>query len=123
MEHRIDLTPARRLDSRSLEPGSERNIWIGHNRYFVEYRGERIGEFRTPLCEASRHLLANGLAVESDTILSFRDGVHSMTGNVGSLAKLTIIETRKVGPKWATYHPMPEGALRPHGELLDALDA
>jgi hypothetical protein len=102
--HRIDITPARRLSSIGTN-------WIGHNRYFVDYRGERIGEFRTPTCEASRYLLEKGLAAEADAIQMFRDGALSMSGNVGALAKLTIIENEKVGPIWGKYRPMLEGVF------------
>jgi hypothetical protein len=108
IDHRIDLTPARRLDSASSVAGSQRNIWTGHNKYFVSYRGEMIGEFRCPMCDSSRWLLAHGLATESDTILSYLDGRPSLTGRVGALAKLTVTENRKVGPVWRDWKPFPE---------------
>jgi hypothetical protein len=106
--HRIDLTSARRLDRASSEPGSQRNIWTGHNRYFVSYLGQTIGEFRCPLCETSRWLLARGVADEADTITSYREGRPCQSGSVGALAKLTITENRKVGPVWATWKPFPD---------------
>jgi hypothetical protein len=123
LDHRIDLASARRLDDRSLEPGSERNVWIGHNKYFVSYRGERIGEFRCPMCESSRWLLNHGRAAEADRITSFMSGVKSMSGTVGGMAKLTVTENKKVGPIWAKWQAMPEGALPSHGVLLDRLAA
>jgi hypothetical protein len=118
--HRVDLTPARRRDGRSLEPGSERNVWTGHGRSFVHYAGELIGEFRCPMCEASRWLLASGLAEATDGIATYRNGVEAMSGTVGVMAKLTVTENRKIGPVWATWRPMPEGGLLPRGDLLDA---
>jgi hypothetical protein len=109
-DHRIDIAPARRLDNASCAPGSQRNVWTGHNKYFVNFRGETIGEFRCPMCESSRWLLANGLAAESDSITSYRDGRPSMSGRVGVMAKLTVTENRKVGPVWAAWKPFPDVA-------------
>jgi hypothetical protein len=114
MEYRIELTSALRQSAGRM---------VGQNRAFASYLGEHIGEYRVPICEAARHLLAKGLAAESDTITTFRDGVPCMTGNVGALAKLTVIENEKVGPIWGKWRPMPEGALRLYGERTDALEA
>ena len=96
---------------------------VGQNRAFAFYRGEKIGEFRVPICDAARHLLDKGLADAADTIATYRDGTPCLTGNVGALAKLTVVENEKVGPRWGKWQPMAEGAFPRQRERTDALDA
>jgi hypothetical protein len=98
--HRIDLTPASRRNRNGIS--------VGRDASFVTYRGEVIGEFRCPLCEASRYLLDRGLAEPDDSIGAYRDGKLSMGGRVGVYAKLTVKETEKVGPVWAKFQPFPD---------------
>jgi hypothetical protein len=97
MDHRIDISPARRKDAHGNR--------VGYNRYFVYYRGERLDEFRSPLCETSRWLLNHGRAAESDTITAYRDGSPALSGTVGAMAKLTVAETDKSGPRFAKWFP------------------
>lgn len=93
-EHRIEIESARRFS------GPNR---VGTGNVFVSYNGERIGEMRVPSCEASRWLLANGIADRSDTLVMCRNGEPSMAGLVGWFADRTVRETEKSGPRWARY--------------------
>jgi hypothetical protein len=69
------------------------------------YRGERIGEFRGPECDAARWLLVNGLASRDDTLVSCRNGRPALTGSVGRLADSTVEENEKVSPRWRKFRP------------------
>jgi hypothetical protein len=113
VEHRIDLRDARRRVGPSV---------VGHGKVFVSYRGEVIGEFRCPLCQASRWLLDFG-ASHDDTITAYRDGVACMTGNVGKLAGLTVIENEKIGPVWARWQPFPDAISRTSASMHTAIAA
>ena len=95
--HRIEISSARR---RSGSGG-----WTGHGSSYAEYQGERIGEFRVPECDAARWLLANGKAVETDTLVTTRNGRPAMTGAVGWLADHTVTENEKVSPRFAKWRP------------------
>lgn len=100
MEHKINISPARRRN--------EKNMWIGHNRYFVEYEGKQIGEFRSPICDSSRWLLRNG-ASEEDTITSYQSGIESLTGIIGFLSKKKIRETdTESTPRFVAWVPFEE---------------
>jgi hypothetical protein len=112
VEHRIEIKPARRqLNGR----------WIGEGRYYVNYAGERVGVFLSPACEAARWLLDAGLASEADTLTIYRNSRPSLTGSIGRLARLRVIENE---PGWSRWRPLLEGALPPygaHGEALEPL--
>jgi hypothetical protein len=103
MEHRIDLTPARRQD--------DHGRWRGHGAAFASYLGKVIGEFKHPLCQSARWLLDNGRAEPSDRISTFRDGVPALSGNVGAMAKLTVRENEKLSPHFVKWEPMPDSAV------------
>jgi hypothetical protein len=75
------------------------------HKYAVTYRGERIGEFRVPECDAARWLLANGKAARADTLTVCRNGQEAMTGGVGWLADHTVEENEKVSPRWRKFRP------------------
>src|SRR5271165_7337156 len=68
MEHRIKIVSAHRL-----RPGNA-DVWIGQGCYFASYRGERIGEFRSPETESARWLIDNAHAAPDDAAVVCRDG-------------------------------------------------
>jgi hypothetical protein len=95
-ERWIEITSAGRLS------GSR---WVGQDRYFATYRGELLGEFRVPECEAVRWLLANGHAAPNDTLIMCRDGRPALTGSVGWLADRTVEENDEVSARWRKFRP------------------
>jgi hypothetical protein len=76
-----------------------------HSAYAADYRGERIGQWRVPECDAARWLLANGKADRSDILVTTRSGRPAMRGGVGWLADRTVAENDKVSPRWAKWRP------------------
>ena len=44
------------------------------HKHAATYRGEHIGEWRVPECDAARWLLANGHATRDDTLTVCRNG-------------------------------------------------
>jgi len=59
VNHQIEITWAKRR-------AGDRIIAIGS--YFASYKGEVIGEWRVPECDAARWLLEHGHAKEGDTL-------------------------------------------------------
>ena len=102
MIHNIEIRHARR------QTGGN---WVGHGSYFVSYLGEPMGEMRIPTCEGARWLLANGHATEGDTIVMCREGRPALSGNIGVLSKLTVIENETTSPTWVKHQPMSDGRL------------
>jgi hypothetical protein len=75
------------------------------HKYAATYRGERIGEFRVPECDAARWLLANGHAARDDTLTICRNGRPALSGSVGWFADSTVEENEKVSPRWRKFRP------------------
>jgi hypothetical protein len=96
MEHRIEIAWARRWNCSS---------WVGHGSYNADYQGERIGEWRVVECDAARWLKANAGGVDSDTLVTMRNGVPAMRGSIGWLAARTIEETDRISPRWIKWRP------------------
>jgi hypothetical protein len=84
IEHRIEIETARRVNPKAASD------FIGQDSWFTSYAGQRIGEFREPICAAARWLLASGKAAEADTIVLCRNGRPSLSGNVGALSGATV---------------------------------
>ena len=82
------LKRSKRLGQLALEGQNVTEPSIGS--YFASYNGERIAEYREPLCAGARWLLAHGHATPNDTIVMCRDGKPAMSGNIAKLAKLTV---------------------------------
>jgi hypothetical protein len=96
VEHRIEITPARRWNG---------SAWGGHGSYYAEHEGQRIGEWRVPECDAARWLKANLGAADADILITTRNGVPCMRGSIGWFAERTIEENEKVSPRWAKHRP------------------
>jgi hypothetical protein len=77
-EHRVQIVSAKRFD--------ERGQRTGLGRWFAEHNGVRLGEFGAPEAGAARRLLDDGLAMPSDTLLTYRGDMQCLTGDVGKLA-------------------------------------
>ena len=80
------------------------------HKYAATYRGEHIGEWRVPECDAARWLLANGRAARDDMLVSCRHGRAALIGSVGSFADSTVEENEKVSPRWRKFRSF---ALKP----------
>ncbi len=102
--HRIDLEPAYRVDAKGRA--------AGHGRAVMVYQGEVIGESKEPAFAAARWLLANGLALPSDGLVTYRDGRPCLFSTVGRAAKLTVAESGKSGPRIVAYREAPVEVLR-----------
>src|SRR5271165_5744037 len=109
MNHGIEITFAKRAN--------ERGGIIGIGRHFASYRGEVIGEWRVPECDAARWLLERGHASEGDTLFTTRNGRLAMSGNVGWLADHTVEENDKTSPRWIKFRAFD---LKPASDLADA---
>ncbi len=96
MEHRIEIAWARRWNGAA---------WVGHGHYYAEHQGKRIGEWRVPECDGARWLKANRGALDSDTLVTTRNGVPAMRGSIGWLAARSIEENEKVSPRWIKWRP------------------
>jgi hypothetical protein len=96
VEHRIEITPARRWNG---------SAWAGHGSYYAEHEGQRIGEWRVPECDAARWLKANLGAADTDILITTRGGVPAMRGSIGWFAERTIEENEKVSPRWTKHRP------------------
>jgi hypothetical protein len=105
-EHRIDLTPALRID-----PATGRAS--GHGRAIMSYEGERIGESRQPAFDAARYLLDRGLALPCDKLTTYRGETPCLYTTVGRAAKLTIQENDKGGLRIAAWRPFVKEAVKP----------
>ena len=90
-------------------------------RYRVTLQnGERVGPWRDPECSAARNALPvnrartcagapHGMAVESDTMRTWRGTVRSMVGSVGWFAKRSVTESDNDGtPRFRKYKPIPD---------------
>jgi hypothetical protein len=114
MEHRIEIVSARR------QSGNRR---IGQGSYFANYKGEPIGEFRVPECDAARWLLANGHALPDDRLVMCRNGVPALYGRVGWLADHTVEENDRISPRSARYRAFPSDGPAPLcGSVQDGRD-
>ena len=119
MEHRIEITPARRWNGSS---------WVGHGTYYASHEGQRIGEWRVPECDAARWLKANLGAADTDILIthrpaakllgrspedgSTRNGIPCMRGSsAGSLS----------GPSRRTRRSLRGGQSTAPGVPLDGL--
>jgi hypothetical protein len=80
-------------------------ITLSARKYAATYRGEHIGDFKSPETEAARWLLANGHAASDDTLTICRNGSPAMIGGVGWLADHTVEENEKVSPRWRKFRP------------------
>ena len=58
-------------------------ITFSARKYATTYRGEHIGDFKSPETEAARWLKANRGAVNSDTLTICRSGRPAMIGGLG----------------------------------------
>jgi hypothetical protein len=85
MEHRIQLKSAKRRNKRD-------DGWISIGKTFVYYNNELINETDDEMCETARWLLNNGHATREDMLVSYRDDVPCLTGNIGWHADHKIIE-------------------------------
>ena len=74
VKHQIEITWAKRRNGDRI---------VGIGSYFASYKGEVIGEWRVPECDAARWLLEHGHAKEGDTLVTTRNGRPAMSGNVG----------------------------------------
>lgn len=77
-------------------------------RYEARLDGEVVTISKTPLLSAARVLLERGHS--PDTILSMsRAGSDtvSLRATLGAAAKLTVMETKTVGPRFGRYRPPP----------------
>jgi hypothetical protein len=110
VEHQIEITSAKRLN------GNCGIIGIG--RYFASHKGEVIGEWRVPECDAARWLLEHGHANEGGTLVTTRNGRAAMSGNAGWLADRTVEENDRTSPRWIKFRAFD---LKPASEdLADA---
>ena len=88
MDHNIDIAPFTR------------------DLFKVFYGQLELKTTRTPMCDAARYLLASGLAKPEDRLVSTMLGAPSMTGNVGWLAKHTVVEGED-RPRFVKWRPFP----------------
>lgn len=95
--HRIDLEPAFRQ--------SANGTFSGQGKAIMTYEGRCIGKSRQPLYAAARYLLAHDLAAPEDFVMTCRDGVVSMTANVGWAASKTVQEPAEGGIYRAAFRP------------------
>jgi hypothetical protein len=96
--HRIDLTPAYRVDPKSGRA-------TGHGKDVMTYEGAVIGESRQPAYDGARHLLAEGLALRGDNLTTYRDGKACIHTTVGRGAKLTVVESARGGITLRAWRP------------------
>jgi hypothetical protein len=100
-EHRIDILP---------RPNRR------HGPEPIAYHGKAIGKSKEPILTAARWLLENNAAFPEDTIETYRpNGVLSMSGIVGQLAKLTVEERDGGNPslRLRRWRPFSAGTLAP----------
>jgi hypothetical protein len=95
-EHWIEIVSARHLS------GSK---WVGQGRCLATWRGEFLGEFRIPECDAARWLIENGHAAPGDTLVLCWNGRPTLVGSVGWFADRTVLENENAGPRWARFKP------------------
>lgn len=103
--HRINLEPAFRVDPRNGRA-------TGQGKAVMVYNGQVIGESKEPAFAAARYLLANGLALPSDRLAAYRNGLPCLFSTVGRCAKLAVAETGKSGPRIIAYREPPIETLR-----------
>jgi hypothetical protein len=98
--HRIDLRPELRPQT-----GRDRNdlrLPRGYGPTPMSYLGGVIGQSDQPIYAAARWLLDHGIAT-ADDVATYRNGVLSMSGNIGELAEWTIEELKKGKPTTPSY--------------------
>jgi len=76
MSHRIDLQSDKR----------------GYGADTLVHNGKAVGKSEKPIYAAARWLLENNAAFAGDTVATYRGNTLSMSGIVGDLAKLTVVE-------------------------------
>jgi hypothetical protein len=79
-------------------------------RYEARLDGEVVTISKTPFLSAARVLLEQGHS--PDTILAMSRAVSdtgSLRATLGAAAKLTVMETETVGPRFGRYRPPPAG--------------
>jgi hypothetical protein len=111
--HQIEIT------EHKARPGSRVPYRVNDRR-----TGEvLLASVRTPLFSAARELLARGTAAAGDIVELWRPGRdrRDAFGEVSALAKLTVEENDRTGPKLARYIPRPE-AFTAHEEDFSAED-
>jgi hypothetical protein len=91
MEHRIEITLAGR-------------------KYAATYQGEHIGDFKSPETEGARWLKANAGAVDSDALVTTRNGQPAMRGSVGWFAGHSVLDNEKISARWVKYRPFDAAA-------------
>lgn len=77
-------------------------------RYEARLDGEVVTTSRTPFLSAARVLLERGHS--SDTILMMSHAgsdTVALRATLGAAAKLTVIESETVGPRFGRYRPPP----------------
>lgn len=76
-------------------------------RYAALLNGRVLVESRTPIFDAGRVLLSEGVSPDEPLIASHEgSSVISMTTTVGKAAVLTVIEKDSEGPRLAKYRPL-----------------
>lgn len=81
------------------------NTWLANES---RNKFELIGRYKEPLLSVARELLNKGANPE-ETLGLTRDGCKvDMSGKIGKLAKLTVIENQKEGPRFGQYKSYPE---------------
>lgn len=99
--HRVDLEPAYRV----TDPA--RGTTAGHGKAFMLYEGQVIGESKEPAFDAARWLLKRGLALPSDRLTTYRNGMPCVFTTVGRSAALTLEERTNGGLKIRAYREFP----------------
>jgi hypothetical protein len=93
--HRIDILPDKR----------------GYGRPAMIYNGKPVGKSNSPIYAAARWLLDQGAAQPADTVETWgSDGILSMYGIAGELAKWTVVEDDD-GLHLRRWRPFPAGAV------------
>jgi hypothetical protein len=100
--HRIDLRP-------DLRPGGKQ-----HGPTPMLYRGNIIGSSDQPEYAGARWLLDNGKALPEDKLETWRGETLCVSGIIGKLAKLTVVENGHGDPTFQlrTYKPFPTETVR-----------
>lgn len=75
--------------------------------------GEYLGNFKTPLLAAARELVCRGEDPEQIAAITWDGVTPSLSGRLGVLAALTVIENEKQGPAFGKYKPFPSEKAAP----------
>ena len=71
----------------------------------LENGREVVRSSRQPFLDAARALLAEG-ADPADILIMMRGQTQSLSGPIGKVAKLTVAENDRLGPRFARWEPM-----------------